>query len=210
MSENKIINVPVDKARSKKKEKQQVDTTKSQQSELLKKGVPVTLFFIASLFLYTNTLVIKPEESRTIASDDFSRDIDWEHRLAKNLAEKTSLRGIASVGRSPMLQDELTAGLLHNKYRVQFNDGKITNIELTNAIAENTPTYVDSHQFLMSYKSLFPYEYNEAIRASSEKQETKIYETYNLLDDNEEVKGKAIFELDLHGRLLTMKVQSAS
>ena len=216
MSDNKIIKFPVEKVKQKKSN--QVTATKWQQSTQLKKAVPATVFAILCLYVFSNSLLVsKTEEKtqlRTIASlgkhSEFQRDVAWEHRLAKQLAVKVQKRGIASVGKTPHLQDELTAGLLHNKYRVEFVSGKIVNIELADTLGQVDPTYVDGHQFLRSYKKLLPFKYENAKRTSKVKEENKVLETYKLMDSNNKVLGNVKFELDVYGRLLAMKVQNAS
>ncbi len=209
MSENKIIKFPVDKVK-KNKSKVEAQNKMAKSSGKIKKGVPVTLFFIMCLYVVNNHLMMSHHEVRTIASDDHSRDTAWEHRLARQLAEKSHKRGIASVGKSPILQDELTAGFLHNKYRVQFSNGKIINIELAETMGHIEPKYVNSKDFLNSYGSLLPFTYASFKPLGTEKSHEKIIERYSLLDSEERISGEVYFELDLYGRLLAMKVQKAS
>lgn len=216
MSDNKIIKFPVEKVKNKKGKK--TSATKLQQSDSLKKAAPVTMFTILCIYLFSNTMLMsnseKKIESRAIASlgqfSEYQRDIAWEHQLAQQLASKPLKRGIASVGSSPKLQEELTAELLHSKYRIKFSSGKIVNIELTDTIDQVTPTYIDGHKFLTSYRQLLPINFVNAKMSSKIHENNKVHEIYNLIDSNNNVIGNVKFELDQYGRLLAMKVQNPS
>lgn len=214
MSENKIIKFPIDKVKPPTNKK----ATFGQHSQHLKRITPAITFVILAMYVPSNALFFTQTKEkvslRKLASlgslSEFQRDVAWEHRLAKQLAMKSQKRGIASVGTSPLLQDQLTAGFLHNKYRVEFVSGKITNIELAETLENVNPTYIDSYHFLRSYKRLMPIKYQYFEKASSVKQESKILETFELLDKDSNVKGLVKFELDSFGRLLAMKVQKNS
>ncbi|MCB0391610.1 MAG: hypothetical protein KDD58_09970 [Bdellovibrionales bacterium] len=212
MSDNKIIKFPVEKVKQTKKQNQMA--TKWQQSRTFKRAVPISVLSIFCLYIFMNSVLVQKTEEksqlRTIASlgqySEFKRDVEWEHRLALQLSMKPQQRGIASVGRSPHLRDELTAGLLHNKYRIEFTSGKIVNIELADSIGHVDPTFVDSNKFLVSYKKLMPVNYAFAKPSSKVKEQDRILETYELMDSENKVLGSVEFKLDIYGRLLAMKV----
>ncbi|MCB9026053.1 MAG: hypothetical protein H6625_07040 [Bdellovibrionaceae bacterium] len=216
MNDNKIIKFPMDKV--KHNTSNDAKATIWQRSSHLRKATPVITLVILGFYTFSNSLLLsKTEETaglRQIASlsstSEFQRDVEWEHRLANQLSTKSQKRGIASVATTPVLQDELTAGLLHNKYRVEFSNGKIINIELADTLGAVDPSYIDGYHFLRTYKQLMPFKYDKVVRLSKVQEENKIHETFNLLDSKKKVIGNVHFAMDLHGRLLVMKVQNPS
>lgn len=201
-SENKVIKFPIEKARE-AKNKYNKDLTKK---EFLKKAAPATLFFVVCVFTFNNILVKNQSSYRTIASDDFTRDAKWEHQLARQLAEKSPSRGIAGIAKTPQLRDELTAVFLHNKYRVEFSNGKIKNIELAELSDSFEPQYVDSGKFIKTYGELFPFSTGDVFEKLTEKENSNTREKYLFMDENKQKKGEIHFELDQYGRLLSVKI----
>jgi hypothetical protein len=148
-------------------------------------------------------------QSRSLASVGESgrglRDPNYEQSLARKLS-KLSSRDIASVGRMPSFEDRLRFGYLEGKYALRMNSGKIQEIEF--ASAPDAPKYLnDRVQFLTLYKDLLPVDFEQARNVGREVMPKKIHETYQLVQ-NDRVEAEVRFELDLYGRLLSMKVES--
>lgn len=133
------------------------------------------------------------------------RDPQFERTLAKKLS-KMSSRDLASVGRTPTFEDRLRFEYLEGKYAVRMAAGKVKEIEF--ASFPDAPKYLnDRAEFLRSYEELMPVKFDTAKSASREVMPKKIHETYQLVQ-NDKVEAEVQFELDLYGRLLSMKVET--
>jgi hypothetical protein len=148
-------------------------------------------------------------QSRSLASVGDAgrslRDQRFEKDLAKKLS-KLSSRDIASVGRAPSNEDRLRFGYLEGKYALRMNSGKISEIEF--ASSPDAPKYLnDRVEFLKSHKELMPVDFEVARNVSREVLPKSIQETYQLVQ-NDQVGAEVRFELDLYGRLISMKVES--
>ncbi len=133
------------------------------------------------------------------------RDPNFEKNLAQKLS-KLSSRDIASVGRVPTYEDRLRFGYLEGKYALRMNDGKLSEIEFSQG--PDAPKYLnDRAEFLTTYKDLMPVEFESTKSISREILPKMIHETYQLVS-NDKVTAEVRFELDLYGRLISMKVES--
>lgn len=198
----------------------------TEQSWLSKLGVKKSIYGLASVVLVATVVnfVSSPSEtseskmmaqnshgvqSRSLASVGTVarslRDANFEKSLASKLS-KMSSRDIASVGRVPTFEDRLRFEYLEGKYSVRMHDGKLKEIEF--ASSPDSPKYLnDRAGFIKSYKGLMPVSFDSAKSVSREVMPQKIYETYQLVQ-NDSIAGEVQFELDLYGRLISMKVET--
>jgi hypothetical protein len=210
MSQNKIIKFPSEKVKPSDANKRNLEAF-SQHSSY---GIPSTILAICLLYAFVNSFVLSTKtaskEGRFIASlDAVERNVQWEHNLARQLAAKPMKRGLASIGQAAGDQDRLVAGLLHNKYLVKFKEGKISNIEFPEGNTEiDSPSYVSSTEILTRHSHLLPVRYAKFKRSSKEVHKDRIVDTYDLFAENAKKSGQVRFELDKHGRMISMKVES--
>lgn len=221
--DNNVIEFPADKVQQKRT--QEAPSTSSpvsfeiEKKRLLLSGSIVSLLFIASII--NTSLLNGPANStdrsagRSIASVDgsahFQRDEDYERKLARQLSQH-SARAPASLGTPPSAVDKLRFGFLEGKYAVRFANGKVREIEFTDsANASDEPRYLtDRAKFLSEYKGLLSVPFATAKSQTREIENKKVHETYKLFGDGLRPVGVAIFEMDIYGRLLSMKVESTN
>ena len=208
--ENKVLEFPVEKAKAKKSE-----VVESNEEATFSKSqfVSATSLFVVLLFAAVNTSVFsghkRDVQSRGLASlgelEEVTRDIRWEHALASHLANKPMQRSIASIGQRTTKKDALLVSLLHNKYSVKFEQGKIVSIQLP-PDALDRPEYIDGHKFLSKHKSLMSIQYASAKMINEKREENRKFETYDLLSQSQKTLGQVQFEMDKFGRMISMHV----
>lgn len=141
---------------------------------------------------------------RSIASVNETRDVKWEHDLARRLSEENADREIASLGQTPSAEDRLRYGFFGSGYRLRFDEGKIAEIEL---VKQGEPKYLgDRRKFLESYRELFPGDFRKANPSGVEADPMGLVETFTLVDDQDHVVANVAFSLDSSGRLIRVKV----
>lgn len=150
--------------------------------------------------------------SRTIASVErttWQRDASWEKDMAESLAS-AQVRTIASVGigHAASAEEKLRWGTLEEKYTIVYK-GDAHNIEtIVLQDATTNPAYIlDRNKFLSDYGQLLQDGYGSAQLKSVEVSNDKTVEAYTLFDKDKRPKGEAHFELDIHKRLLSLKVE---
>ena len=152
--------------------------------------------------------------SRTIASvehADWQRDASWEKNLAESLASAQE-RGVAStsIGHAATADEKLRWGTLEEKYTIVYK-ADVHNIETI--VLQDTgtnPAYIlDRNKFLHDYGQLLQDGYASAQLKSVEVSHDKTVESYTLFDKDKRPKSEAHFELDIHKRLLSLKVEAA-
>ena len=151
---------------------------------------------------------------RAIASierKEFKRDAGWEKDLAESLAS-VQVRSLAStgLGHAATTEEKLRWGTLEEKYTIVYK-ADVHNIETIVFQDTNTnPAYVlDRAKFLRDYGLLLKDGYASSVLKSVEVDHEKTFESYTLFDKDKRPKGEVHFELDLHKRLLSLKVDSA-
>lgn len=155
-------------------------------------------------------------EQRSLASIDgispmeaIHRNTPWETSVAQDLA-KVDGRKPSSLGRTPTVEEKLRFGFLEGKYMVRFEDGKLQAIEFSGASVEESPKYLNgARSFLEGHRDLMPVDFHGVLLSNKKILPTKVLETYDLVDQEKTV-GRADFELDVYGRLLTFRVQKSS
>jgi hypothetical protein len=176
-----------------------------------------TLAGVFALALFINSsgepiLNKTDRQSRSLASvSPFAtqlRDVQLEKKVASQLTSK--MRKPASLGELPSQADEFKYGFLESKYAVKFYQGKIQELAFADSASVDVePRYLSNRsQFLRDYKDLFPINFSSTQNLNREVVDKKILETYELIDGDQAKVGQVHFELDIHGRLLGMKVTS--
>lgn len=148
-------------------------------------------------------IVVVPQGGRGLASIDSARvaqDIKWEHELAQALSSAQGKPARFAV--KPTLRDELIFGYLEGKYGMKIAEGRIESLEFIDAQAGDQPLVVrDRALFLNRYKDVFALDFAQISAAGSESG----VETYNLVAEDKTIVGKAQFQLDDDGRLMSLK-----
>lgn len=149
--------------------------------------------------------------NRAIASAqpmNLFRDVEWEHDLARRLAEKDG-RAPASASKSVTLMDHFRFGALAGKYRIittgsDAGSAKIGEVEYIDSleIADRPVQIRDHGKFLMQYRSLLPVEFSSLELASK----SEGAETWSLISDSGREVGRAALRFDENGNLLGLKV----
>lgn len=188
--------------------------------DLENKKMMVSASLLSFLFLVSivnSTMISSSKQAvvidgRGIASvesvNGLSRNTDWEHHLADELAGKPYQRGLASIARKPTAEDDLLMGLLQGKYSVKFNNGKLKEIQFSNS-PDIEPRFVQQDQFFKKYKEMMP-DYETTQKVSVEKKGGQTLEVYQLIGKNQTPKASVVMTLDSKGRLLTMQVEPSS
>ena len=116
----------------------------------------------------------------------------------------------ASFGNQPTRFEEFKHGYLQSNYSIRSYQGKVLEVEFTKSADNSTqPTYLSNRpQFLKQNRDLFPASFSSAISLNREVVDKKVHETYALLNESQTKVGQIFFELDIHGRLLGLKVSS--
>lgn len=171
----------------------------------------LSILSVLMLTVFMNQFMIRPEivvipesAGRGIASIDganIARDIRWEHDLAQSLSQAQGKPAHLAV--KPTLRDELIFGYLEGKYGMKIADGRIESLEFIDAQAGDQPLVVrDRALFLNRYKSAFGLDYAQISQTES----TASSESYNLVAEDKTIVGKAQFQLDGDGRLVSLKI----
>jgi hypothetical protein len=135
------------------------------------------------------------------------RDSQWEHSLAKDLANRPR-RELASVrlGQRPSLEEKLNFSLLKSQYSISMQGGKLAQVQWTESSTE-TPVYLkDRSAFLLEYKDLMPVNFEAAVPVGSVDGKDKIQETFALIDGTQTKVAEVHFDLDGYKRLRGIKV----
>jgi hypothetical protein len=152
------------------------------------------------------------QSSRGIASVESGaelRDAAWEKMLAESLAS-SQIRTLATVGvgHEATAEEKLRWGTLEEKYTILYQPKAHVIDTITLQDSSSTPSYIlDRENFMRTYGSLFAENFGSAKLKSVEVGHDKTIEDYTIFDHDQRPKGQARFELDMHKRLLSLKVQ---
>ena len=183
------------------------------KNKLLKKdkpslvGVSLVAVFLATIVL--NEVVKSPSlsvqaRSRQIASlneSEIKKEISWEQGWAKQVSAGTVKGKMAA---RPSLQDELLYGALEGKYNVQFHNGKIVSLELSETGSASPIAKINPLDFLQKYKGFF----------SDQLQSVKLTESngeqlsFDLIGNNNQILGKALVELNSEGQVKKLNIKN--
>lgn len=198
-----VVELPVTQARSPKSPKKWIWGS-------------LAAVFLATCLLNSvesNTQHQLSTHSRSLASVGINvvdaRDTNLEKKLAKKLSNKLN-RVPASFGNQPSKVEEFKYGFLQSNYSVRSYQGKVLEVEFSKAEGTTTqPRYLTNRtQFLQKNKDLFPAKFSSAVSVNREVVDKKVLETYALLNESQAKVGQIFFKLDIHGRLLGLKVSS--
>ena len=157
----------------------------------------------------------RSESGRGIASDGGSQQsAEHEALMAKRLED---LKGVDNVqaGRKPSSVDEFAFGTLAGKYALQFENGKVSQLEFVGSNStdikaeksqEKAQLLTDPQGFLNENKSMFFVSFERAQESSDRNLATQPKEKVFALYNGSEVVGYAKFEVDAEGRLLKLKM----
>ncbi|MBX2987076.1 MAG: hypothetical protein KF802_04180 [Bdellovibrionaceae bacterium] len=172
----------------------------------------MSILSILMMSVLSNQWLTRPETSghsggRGIASfspTDVKSEINWEHRLARELASGQGLD--AHLGVKPSLRDELIYGALEGRYGVKVAAGeKIESLEFINSGTETSPLVVkDRAGFLLRFSGAFAVSFTEV--GLAERQDAA-GETWNLVGADRTIVGQALFHLDDRGRLSSLVIK---
>ena len=146
--------------------------------------------------------------NRAIASAhpaDMVESIRAEHELVDKINQIE--RVPASIGINPSKNDQFRYGSLEGKYRINESASKISEVEYVDSVdITDRPVLVrDSQQFLMENRDLFMVPF---AKAEIDKKSAK-GEIFRLFDSQGLAVGRASFEFDSSGHLLSLKVQDS-
>lgn len=203
-AENKVLEFP----QAKSLRKRLIDRGQDQKAVL---GLSIVSVLVMTVFL--NEWIVKSQQSvnsivegnRGIASfedRDSVESIQWEHEIAKKFAEeKESAKSLMAV--KPTLKDELVFGFLEGKYKTHLVNAKIEGFDFTNNQAGDQPLVIkEKAEFLKIFKSVFTVGYAKVQLEGRESGK----ETYKLLSTSSKDLGRAEFQLDEQGRVLSLKI----
>lgn len=151
---------------------------------------------------------------RSIASVgrmNWKRDAAWEKNLAESLAS-AKVRGPAStsLGHPATVEERLRFGALEEKYTIVYKPDAHNIATITLQDSNTNPAYVlDRKKFLQDYGPLLQDGYASATLKSLQVDHDRTVESYTLFDKDQRPKAEAQFELDVHKRLLSLKVDSS-
>lgn len=209
------------------KEKQMKDSVSNQEEkrslELEGRKVVLTASIISILVVLSvfNQNIFAPSKSAThqgreIACDSSSGfcpevapiNTEWEYKLARQMAQNDTgaERDLSSIGQMPSALEQFRFGLLENKYRFNFSDGKISSIQFPET-SPDRPKYINERaEFLNKYSNLFSVSFKSTELALKETSGENVKETYSLLDSDRKPAGQAVIVTDQYGRLISLDV----
>jgi hypothetical protein len=162
----------------------------------------------------SQSLDASSNSGRAIASvgqAEWKRDAAWEKNLAESLASAQE-RSVAStgLGHAATAEEKLRWGTLEEKYTIVYKSD-VHNIEMITLQDSTTnPAYIlDRNKFLHEYGQLLQDGFSSAQLKSVEIGHDGSVESYTLFDKDKRPKAEAHFELDIHKRLLSLKVESS-
>lgn len=209
MSKNSVESKVLEFPKSQSLRKRLMDRNQDQKAVL---GLSIVSVLIITVFL--NEWVVKSQKSSGIFSEgnravasfenrDSAEGIKWEHELAEKFAEeKESAKSLMAV--KPTLKDELVFGFLEGKYKTHLANAKIEGFDFTENQAGDQPLVIrERAEFLKIFKSVFSVSYSKVQLQSRDGNQ----ETYTLLSATNQDLGKARFQLDDEGRVLSLKIQ---
>lgn len=225
-SDNNIIRFPGKKQKPSLKPVSQNETSKARfDLEQRKVLVSASLVSIVLVVTFANQVLMRDSvntparvamniPTRSLASVQSGGALEarrdqttWEKQVAHELGQ-TEGRLPASLGRTPSAEEKLQYGLLEGKYSVQFHEGKISEIQFGAESIGSSPTFFkDAEKFLKVNRSLLPFQFDRLVLNSRTAEQTKVVEKYDVLLTDQKV-GRADFELDSFGRLLSLKLSS--
>ncbi len=146
--------------------------------------------------------------NRAIASAqpfNLIEDVQTEHDWAKKMSDYE--RRPAAIGQRPSKEDQFRYGQLAGKYRIEGKSDHISEVEYVDSsdITDRPVMVRDSQGFLLENKELFAVHFEKAEVDSKSTRD----ETFKLFNNTGQVVGRAAFQYDSAGHLLSLKVQDS-
>jgi hypothetical protein len=132
--------------------------------------------------------------------------ISWEKR-AFEVLDKTEARDLASVGEKPSFFDAFAFGILEGKYAIRRVDGKIAEIQFSEAPDSRPKLLKERQQFIASNLKLFSEEASQVEQVQSVQNEQRFIEKFQMTDAEGHDLGTIQVLLDKDQNLLSMTVQ---
>ncbi len=154
---------------------------------------------------------IEGQRSLASVSETDRASLSSQNEIVEKLKTK-GRRDIASLGAEATSDDRLRFEILDSRYHFIFQDGKISSIEFTpDWSSGGGPRYIPELEvFLGLARELLPVEY-EAIHAMPKERHAQgIKQVVTLEGASKRTVAHVEFDLDPHGRFLSMKVQPAA
>lgn len=176
------------------------------------RGVLVlSIFAVLAMTVVSNQWLTRIQEGnvggRSLASvpgmlGASAENVKWEHALARELSRDTTRKAHLAV--KPTLKDELLYGSLEGRYGLKMTNGRIESLEFIEAHSGHRPVLIqDRAAFLGRYAEAFSVSYASVGMVES----SGGLETWNLLDADKTIVGKAQLKLDESGRLVSLTVE---
>jgi len=144
--------------------------------------------------------------NRAIASAqplNIIEDVQAEHDWVKKINEYD--RRPSSIGERPSSADQFRYGQLAGKYRVSEKGNQVSEIEyIDSSDVSDRPIMVQSsHDFLIDNKEIFSVKFSKAEVDTKNPKD----EVFRLFNESGQVVGRAAFQFDDSGHLISLKVQ---
>jgi hypothetical protein len=179
----------------------------------------VSILIVLSIFnqnIFSPAKSTPVQQDRGIACDPASGlcpelaplNTEWEYKLAKQMAQNDTQgeRDLSSIGQLPSPIEQFRFGLLENKYRFNFDDGKISSIQFPDESPDRPKYITEREEFLKSHAALFSVPFKSIKLALKENSGENVKETFNLLDGENKTTGKAVIVTDQYGRLISVDI----
>lgn len=128
---------------------------------------------------------------------------DWTNYFKRHSLEKGQ-RSPASIGATPSVEDQLQFGFLEGKYAVTLSNGRLDQVRFV-ALSDQPKYLLNRQNFIEQFRDLFAPDF-EVVRLRQRTENGRItHETYDLVAEGH-VLAEVLFDLDLHGRLLSINV----
>ena len=162
----------------------------------------VVLVTLANNNLMTKVNVEPQAQSRGIASVGTGTS-DAEDSFVRNLAKK-ELSASAQIGHNPSAIEKLAFGYLEGHYAVRLENGKLSELEVSNAQAGKQISNMES--FIESNRDVMPVAFDKSVKVQTEQLDGGTIETWQLINSVSRPVAHLQIHTDGDGRLLALHV----
>ncbi len=127
-----------------------------------------------------------------------------------SLVEKLSKQGISksALGHKPSEMERFSIGYLEGNYAIQLHDGKLRELQFSQAAGERTPKHIDDlSAFLESNRNLLPVKFDKMVQVGTRSDNDGVAKTYELVNQLSMPVAKVEFLTNDKGDLLAMQVE---
>ncbi len=131
-----------------------------------------------------------------------------------SLVEKLSRQGIndkGAIGHKPSEMERFSIGYLEGNYAIQLHDGKLREIQFSQAAGERSPKHIDDlSTFIESNRNLLPVKFDKMVQVGSRTGTEGIAKTFELVNKISMTVAKIEILTNEKGDLLALQVEPST